>query len=173
VNGFWSTRPVEELDMGLADVVDVVTIEGAWAEDMAARDLIVDIFWTIGAVVVGVSLLGVSSAMAVNLHERRHELAALVALGGRRGHLRRLLVNELVPLALVASALGVVAGWYGALGILGFFESANAVEIGSQLATGVIPVAVVGALGAVTAMGSLAARRAARRPLAATLRGAG
>ena len=171
VNGFFSTRPAQEIDIPLTGAIDLVTIDAADAEEVASRDLIVDIFWTIGAVVIGVSLLGVSSALAVSLHERRHELAALVALGGRKAHLRRLLVGELVPLTVIAAAVGAIAGWYGAVGIIGFFESANAVEIGSELALGSLPVAAIGALTAITAMAVLGARQAAHRPLAATLRG--
>jgi putative ABC transport system permease protein len=171
-NGFWSTRPADQVDIEPTGAVDVATVEGAWAEEVAGRDLIIDIFWAIGAVVIGVSLLGVSSSLAVNIYERRHEMAALVALGGRKGHLRLLLLSELVPLARIGTALGTFAGWHCARFIIGFFESSNAVEIGTQLAVGAIPVAALGALAAVTLIAVLAARRAARRPLAATLRGA-
>ncbi len=171
-NAFWSTGTADQLDLALPVTVDVFTLDGLFAEDAAARDLIAQVFWVIGLIVVSVAVLGVSSAMAVNLYERRHELATFQAIGGQKHQLRRILITELVPLALVASALGVVAGWYGAVGIIGFFESVNAVEIGTVFATGSVPLAVAGAVAAVSLIGVAAARQASRRPVGLTLRGA-
>ncbi|MCP3936040.1 MAG: FtsX-like permease family protein, partial [Actinomycetia bacterium] len=171
-NTFWSTEPVEEFEMFLPGVIELVTLDELQAENVAARDIIGDVFWTIGLIVVGVALLGVSSAMAVNLYERRHELAVFQAIGGRKAQLRRVLVTELVPLAVVGSALGVVAGWYGAIAIIGFFETVNAVEIGTVFATSAVPLAVAGAIGAVALIGATAARQATKRSVGATLRGA-
>ncbi|MDX2380089.1 MAG: FtsX-like permease family protein [Acidimicrobiia bacterium] len=140
--------------------------------DENGRDAIVLIFTAIGLVIVSVAGLAVASGLAVNVYERRHELAALQAIGGRRRHVTRVVFAELAPIAVVGVALGVVFGYFGALGIVGAFESADAVEIGLTFAAGAIPVAgilvVVGSVG----LGALMARRVTRRPAAVTLRSA-
>jgi putative ABC transport system permease protein len=174
VNAFWSLGPADELEasLDLPALAEIESIEAVAAEDAAARKVIADLFIAIGAVVVGVSMLGVSSAMAVNLWERRQELAAFQALGADRSRVRRLLVTELVPLALVASAAGAVAGWFGAQAIIASFESADAVEIGTVFAARMVPLAAAACTAIVVLIGVSGARRAARRPVAPVLRGA-
>ena len=152
--------------------VDVVSLAQMSAEDGAARDAIVAIFGVIGGIVAAVAGLGVASLMVVSMHERRHELAALLAVGGQQRHLRRTLLLELLPLAVVGSGLGIVAGWYGATGIMGAFEKANAVDLGMAFATGAIAPAVIGALALVVLVALASARRAGRVPPAVTLRAA-
>ncbi len=172
-NAFWSTGTVDQFDMNLPVEIELVTLEELQAEGAAARDMISDVFWVIGLIVVGVAVLGVSSAVAVNLYERRRELAVFQAIGGRKADLRRVLITELMPLALVGSAMGAVAGWYGALAIIGFFETVNAVEIGTVFATTAVPLATVGAAGAMVLIGVIAARQASKNTVAGTLRAAG
>ncbi len=154
-NGIVSVQPLDET-----------------TEDEAARDAIVLIFSAIGLVIVSVAGLAVASGLAVNVYERRHELAALQAIGGRRRHVMRVVLAELGPIAVVGVVLGVALGYVGAIGLIGAFESADAVEIGMVFATGVIPfaamLAVLGSLG----LGSIMARRVTRRPVAVTLRSA-
>ncbi len=171
-NTFWTTGSHEEIGMVLPAAADLITIEELHAEGAEARAVIAKIFWVIGLIIVGVSVLGVSSAMAVNLYERRHELAAFQAIGGSKAQMRRVLMTELVPQALVASAVGAVAGWYGSIAIIGFFESVNAVEIGTVFATSMVPLATAAAVGVVALIAATAARRAAKRPVAVVLRGA-
>ncbi len=152
--------------------VDVVSLAEMSAEDGAARDAIVAIFSVIGGIVAAVAGLGVASLMAVSMHERRHELAALLAVGGQKRHLRRTLLLELLPLAVVGAGLGIVAGWYGATGIMAAFEQANAVDLGMEFATGAIAPALIGALVLVALVALASARRAGRVPPAVTLRAA-
>ncbi|MEM9607383.1 MAG: FtsX-like permease family protein [Actinomycetota bacterium] len=180
----WSTTAVDELaesgvdprailvEAGDDTVVLVDAVDRLYAEDVAARALIADIFLVIGSVVAVVSLLGVSAAVAVDVHERRHELAALLAIGARRRDVTRLLLAELLPVAALAAAVGAVGGWLGSVGIIGFFESANAVEIGAELAIVAIPLTALAAVGAVTLIAVTGARRAASTPVAVTLRAA-
>lgn len=142
------------------------------ADDDSGRHAIVLIFTAIGLVIVSVAGLAVASGLAVNVYERRHELAALQAIGGRRRHVMRVVLAELGPIAIAGVALGVALGYVGALGLIGAFEAADAVEIGLVFATGVVPLAaamaVLGSLG----LGSIMARRVTRRPAAVTLRSA-
>lgn len=161
---------VELPDMDIA--VDTTTVQDMSAEDAAARDAIVAIFGVIGLIVAGVAALGVMSLMAVSMHERRHEVAAMAAIGARRGDVRRVLLLELVPLALLGAALGVAGGWFGAQGIIAAFEASSAVEIGTTFASVAVMPAVVGALTIVSLVAVWAARQATSRPPAAMLRAA-
>lgn len=142
------------------------------SEDEAARDAIVGIFTAIGVVVVTVAGLAVTSALAADVHERRRELAALQAIGGRRRHLFRIVLVELVPLAAVGLVVGLGLGYIGAAGIMASFEASNAVELGFTFATGaILPVTGVVTVGVAVIAGTMV-RRVTRRPAAVTLRSA-
>ncbi len=161
------TTPATILD-GPTEVVGLSQLNG----DDSGRRAIVLIFAAIGAVVVSVAGLAVLSGLAVNVHERRRELAALQAIGGRRRHVFRVVLAELAPLAVAGCGLGLVAGYLGARAIIGSFEASNAVEIGFTFASGAIPAAVaVVVVGSVLVSG-LMVRRVTRRPPAVTLRSA-
>jgi putative ABC transport system permease protein len=142
------------------------------SEDDSGRSAILLIFGAIGTIVVSVAGLAVASGLAVNVFERRFEFAALRAIGGRRRHVFRVMVAELLPLAIAGSALGVVAGYFGAAAIMESFEASNAVEIGFTFATGAIPAAAAVVVVGSVALGGLMVRRVTRRPVAVTLRGA-
>ncbi len=111
-----------------------------------AATAIVMVFGAIGVIVAGVAALAVISSMTVSLYQRRHELAALQAIGARRRRLRGLLVRELVPIGLLGVAGGLALGALGTRGIIGSFESSNAVDIGVVDATAAIPFIIVGTL---------------------------
>ncbi len=168
VNTVYSTAATAP-DLGIA--ADTTSVADMSAEDQAARDAIVGIFMAIGGIVAGVTVLGVMSLLAVSLHERRHETATLVAIGGRRADVRRSLVTELLPLGVLGAALGVVAGWGGAIGIIAGFEASSAVDIGTDFAEGAVVPAVAGALVVLTLLALSAARQATRVPAAVVLRG--
>ncbi len=149
----------------------VVYAAGA-EEERAARDMIVKIFGAIGLVIVSVAGMAVASGLAVGLYERRHEFAALQAMGGRRRHVFRMVSAELLPLAIAGIGLGLVAGYAGAKWIMDSFSSANAVELGFTYATGAVPVAVAVVVFGSLLLAGLIVRRATRLPVAVTLRGA-
>jgi putative ABC transport system permease protein len=158
--------------LGLPVSTDVVTADELAAESRAGRDAIVTIFGAIGVVVAGVAALAVVSSMTVSLYERRHELATLQAIGARRRRLRGLLVRELVPIGFVGIAGGVALGSLGTRGIIGSFETSNAVDIGVVDATGALPFIVVATLAVLMMLAALVTRSVGRRPVAVTLRGA-
>ena len=130
------------------------------------------IFGAIGLIVAGVAALAVMSSMTVSLYERRHELAALQAIGARRRRLRGLVVRELVPIATLGIVGGLALGALGNRGIIASFESSNAIDIGVVDAFGSIPAIVIGTLVALIALSTLIVRSATRRPITVTLRGA-
>lgn len=142
------------------------------SDDDSGRTAILLIFTAIGAVVVTVAGLAVASGLAVGVFERRHQFAALRAIGGRRRDVLRVVVAELLPLGVVGLALGLVGGWLGAAAIMESFEASNAVEIGYTFATGAIPIAVAVVVLGSLLLGGLMVRRVTRQPVAVSLRGA-
>ena len=169
-NVVWSSSPDPQL--GLQVPVEVETAAEVAAANNAGRDAIVMIFGAIGVIVAGVAALAVLSTMMVNLYERRHELAAMQAIGARRRRIRSLLVRELLPVGAVGVVLGLGLGLLGTRGIMASFEASNAVDIGVVTAFGAIPFVVAGTAVALVMLSAWVARSTARRPIAVTLRGA-
>ncbi len=170
VNTVWSSDADPDLTWNTA--VRTTTATDLAADDEAGRDAIVLIFGAIGIIVAGVAALAVMSSMTVSLYERRHELAALQAVGARTRRLRGLLLRELLPIAALGTAGGLALGALGTRGIIASFESSNAIDIGVVDAFGAIPAIVAGALAGVTLLTLVIVRAATRRPIAVTLRGA-
>jgi len=169
-NVVWSASDAPRLAVDQPVWID--TAAGLAAEDEAARTAIVGIFGAIAVIVVGVAGLAVMSSLTVNLFERRHEFAAMQAIGARRSRLRRLIVTELAPVAAVGITGGLLIGALGARGIIGSFEASNAIDIGVVDAVGMIPFIVAGTLLGLGLIAVLVVRSSARRPIAVTLRGA-
>jgi putative ABC transport system permease protein len=169
-NVIWSSDPSPHFTAPVP--LRVSTSEQISADDEAGRDAVVMIFGAIGVIVAGVAGLAVMSSMIVSLFERRHELAAMQAIGAPRRRLRWLLVRELGILGALGLAGGLVLGALGTRGIIGSFESSNAVDIGVVDAVGAIPFIVAGTAVALVLLAALVVRSAARRPIAVTLRGA-
>ncbi len=155
----------------LSGVLDVERFSDL-QDDESGRDAILAIFGAVGAIVVAVAGLAVASGLAVGVHERRHQFAALRAIGGRRRHVFRVVVAELLPLGVAGIGAGLVAGWLGAGAIMESFEASNAVEIGYTFATGAIPAAIGVVLIGSVLLGGLMVRRVTRQPVAVSLRGA-
>ena len=141
-------------------------------EDDSGRQAILTIFGAIGVVVVSVAGLAVASGLVVNVYERRRELAALQAIGGRRRHVLRMVWVELLGMAVVGIGIGVVGGYLGARAITQSFESSNAVEIGFTFASGALPVVIAVVVAGTVLLGVTTVRRVTRRPVAETLRAA-
>ena len=169
-NVIWSSSPDPTFTVDRA--VRVNTAAELAADDQAGRDAIVLIFGAIGVIVAGVAALAVLSTMTVNLFERRHELAALQAIGARRRRLRGLLARELAPVGAAGIALGLVLGGLGTRGIIGSFEASNAIDIGVTDAVVAIPFIVVGTTLALYLLAMLVVRSISKRSIAVTLRGA-
>jgi putative ABC transport system permease protein len=169
-NVVWSTQADPALDTDVA--VRTSTASQLAADDNAGRNAIVGIFGAIGMIVAGVAALAVLSSMTVSLFERRHELAAMQAIGARKRRLRGLLVRELLPIGAIGLGLGLGLGALGTRGIIGSFEASNAVDIGVVDATGSIPYIAAGTFAALVLLAVAVVRSAARRPVAVTLRGA-
>lgn len=169
-NVVWSTSAAPRLAVDAAIRVD--TAADLAAEDEAGRDAVVLIFGAIGVIVAGVAALAVLSTMTVDLFERRHELAALQAVGARRRRLRGLLTRELLPVGAVGTVIGIGLGGLGARGIIGSFEQADGIDIGVTDAVGAIPFIVAGTVVVLYLLAAAVVRTTAKRSIAVTLRGA-
>jgi len=169
-NAVWSDQVAPAADFGTA--VRTTTAVDLAAEEEAAREAIVLIFGAIGVIVAGVAALAVMSSMTVSLFERRHELAALQAIGARRRRLRGLILRELLPVAMIGVIGGLLLGALGTRGIIASFEASNAIDIGVVDAVGSIPMIVGGSVLALVALALVIVRSATRRPVTVTLRGA-
>jgi putative ABC transport system permease protein len=140
--------------------------------DDSGRAAILVIFGAIGVIVVSVAGLAVASGVAVNVFERRHELAAIRAIGGRSRDVLRIVSAELLPLAAAGLGVGVLAGYFGSGAIMRSFENADAVEIGLVFASSAIPVAAVVVVVGCLVISLLMVRRIGRASIAGTLRAA-
>jgi putative ABC transport system permease protein len=160
--------PNEALSAGLA----TTTYFDDYASDDSGRSALLLIFGAIGLVVAAVAGLAVASSLAVNVYERRHEFAAVRAIGGRSRAVMRIVSAELLPLAALGVLAGVALGYLGAWAIMDSFERADAVEIGFTFAEGALPaIAAIVVLGCLL-IGALTVRRVSRQSVAATLRSA-
>ena len=140
--------------------------------DDSGRSAILLIFGAIGLVVVTVAGLAVASSLAVNVYERRHELAAIRAIGGRSRQVMRIVSVELLPLAAIGVCTGVALGYVGGLAIMQSFERADAVDIGFVFAEAAIPAVAATVVAGCLLIGALTVRRVSRQSVASTLRSA-
>jgi putative ABC transport system permease protein len=143
-----------------------------FSSDDSGRAAILLIFGVIGLVVVTVAGLAVASGLAVNVYERRHEFAAIRAIGGRSRQVMRVVSAELLPLAAIGVLAGVAAGYFGGLAIMQSFERADAVDIGFVFAGQAIPAVTATVVLGCLLIGGLTVRRMSRQSVATTLRSA-
>jgi putative ABC transport system permease protein len=162
-----STAASPNLDLG---PLTTTTLLADRTADDTGRMAILLIFGAIGVVVVSVAGLAVASGVAVNIFERRHEIAAIRAIGGRSRDVVRLVSAELLPLAAAGLGVGVLTGYVGSDAIMRSFENADAVEIGLVFASSAIPAAVAVVVVGCLAISLLMVRRIGRTSLAETLR---
>ena len=162
-NVVWSDR-AQPLTV-VATASSTTTAADLAADDEAGREAIVLIFGAIGVIVAGVAALAVMSSMTVSLFQRRHELAALQAIGARRRRLRGLILRELLPVATIGVVGGLLLGALGTRGIIASFESSNAIDIGVVDAVGSIPAIVGGSMLVLVTLALVIVRSATRRPV--------
>lgn len=170
VNAVWSSDADPNFTFPVA--IDTSTAADLAAENESGRRAIVAIFGAIALIVAGVAALAVVSSMTVSLYERRHEFATLQALGAGRRRLRGLVIREVVPVCIVGVAAGIDVGGLGTRAIMRAFEESNQMDIGTVQAYSSIPVIAVATLFAMIVLATLVVRRASRRSVAVTLRGA-
>ena len=81
------------------------------AQITAAEKSLLTIVQILGLVVVAIMLMGLASALSMNVFERTREVGILRSVGARARHIRRVFSAEAVVLAVVGWAFGVLLGW--------------------------------------------------------------
>jgi putative ABC transport system permease protein len=95
--------------------VEVYVVE---ASAIASATAVLTIVQVVGLLVVGISLLGLVSALGTGVIERTREVGILRCVGARARDVRRVFGAEAVALAAVGWAFGVPLGWLIYQGLL-------------------------------------------------------
>lgn len=116
----------------------------------------------IGALVLVCAVLSVAAAMGVAVWQRRQRLAALKAIGFRRGQLLQLIALEVVVVLTLGGGTGALLGLYGQAVASRWIESASGSSVAYSpalaLATATVGLLVVLATAAATVPGRLASQ---------------
>ena len=143
--------------------------EAEFTQSMAGQiDQMLNLIYALLALAVLIALFGIANTLALSVHERRHELGLLRAVGMARSQVRASVRWEAAIVALLGTALGLGIGlgfgWamVRALADQGFDEL--------TLPTGALATIVVLAASAGVAAAILPARRAARVEVLTALR---
>ncbi len=135
-----------------ADVDDPAQLA---ATSASALDMLLNVVYVLLALAIVVALLGIANALSLAVHERRHEIGFLRAVGQTRRQVRRTLRLEAAMTAAFATLMGLAVGTF-----LGWSLFA-AVATTPGFTVPVARLAVVAVVGA--GAGVLAAIRPARR----------
>ncbi len=98
--------------------VSTTEIYVAHAQLTAAGTSILTIVQILGLVVVAITLIGLVSALGMGVIERTREVGILRCIGARAREIRRVFSVEVVLLAAVGWAFGVLIGWLIYQGLL-------------------------------------------------------
>ncbi len=158
-----------------------VAVQSAAANDryqFSDLDTIVDILRGIllafGIIAVLVGGFTIANALSITVAQRSRELGLLRMVGASRGQVLRSVLVEALALGVVASVLGIAAGFGLASGITSLFDAMGmglpAASV--QLAGGTVAVAMIVGVVVTTLAGLIPAVRATRVPPVAVLRAA-
>lgn len=124
------------------------------------------------AVAVVIAVVGVGNTLGLSVVERARESALVRALGLQRRQLKAVLTLEAVLLALVAAAVGVVAGVvFGWVGVAALAKETGLGPLHLTVPTGALLAASAAICGAAVLASVLPGRRAARAEPVAALAG--
>ncbi|MGW3492579.1 FtsX-like permease family protein [Streptomyces sp. NPDC001020] len=76
----------------------------------SARGSLKELAGSLGATVILITMMVVGSTLALNMHQRRRELALLRVSGATPKQIHKMIAGEVLVIALLASALGCVPG---------------------------------------------------------------
>jgi putative ABC transport system permease protein len=124
-------------------------------------DLLLSVIYVLLALAVIIALLGISNTLSLAVHERRHELGLLRAVGQTRRQVRSVLRLESVIISAFGTLVGMGLGGFLGWALFATVTSGSDSTAGNQFALPVIQLVVIAVLGALA--GVLAARRPARR----------
>jgi putative ABC transport system permease protein len=98
--------------------VGTVDIYVAEADATATAATVLTIVQILGLLVVGITLMGLVSALSTGVIERTREIGILRCLGARARHIRRIFTAEAVALATAGWVVAIPLGWLMYQGLL-------------------------------------------------------
>ncbi|HEV8298962.1 MAG TPA: FtsX-like permease family protein [Acidimicrobiales bacterium] len=125
-------------------------------------DLLLGIVYVLLALAIVIALLGIGNTLSLAVHERRHEIGLLRAVGQTRRQSRAVLRLESMIVSSFGTGVGLVLGTY-----LGWVLFAAVSTGATTLAVPIVRLVIVAVLGALAGMlaAGRPARRAARLPI--------
>jgi putative ABC transport system permease protein len=168
------------LRSAIADVLPAsATVETAAANDrygFSDLDNIIDVLrialLVFGVIAIIVGGFTIANALSITVAQRSRELGLLRMVGASRAQVLRSVLVEALALGVMASALGVAAGYGLAAGITSLFDAMGMAlpAASTTLAGGTILVAMIVGVVVTTLAGLIPAVRATRVPPVAVLR---
>jgi putative ABC transport system permease protein len=138
----------------------VLTVEGFIAQQNGRLDTILALMYALLGLEVLIALLGIANTLSLSIHERKHELGLLRAVGMSRAQVRASVRWESVIIALFGIGLGLGLGAFLSYAVV---HALSAEGLG-QVVVPVGPLATVTIIAGLAGVGAalLPARRAAR-----------
>ena len=90
-------------------IYNVQTMEEVWSSALAARQLSMVLLEIFAALALVLACIGIYGVVSYLVGERTQEIGVRMALGAHRGNILRLVIGQGTRMALVGSAIGVVA----------------------------------------------------------------
>ena len=141
---------------------DVEDREEYAATQTATFDTMLSIIYVLLALAIIIALMGIANTLSLSIHERRHEMGVLRAVGQTRRQLRSMVRDESVLIAVFGTVCGVVLGLFLAWGLVAVVaDSSNRIETFTVPVARLAVILVVGAIAGILA-GLRPARRASR-----------
>lgn len=111
-------REVREIDPSLA-LADVYTMEHFVDEALWLERASASLLGLFGALALFLAVVGVYSLLSYSVSQRRRELAILMAIGARRGHVLLKIVFEAVVVVGLGAVVGLVLAFFGLEPLMG------------------------------------------------------
>ncbi|GHF80921.1 ABC transporter permease [Kitasatospora xanthocidica] len=131
---------------------------------LAAPTRLISMSAVFGGIAVLVAVFVVGSTLALLAQQRQREMALLRAIGTTPQQVRRMVVGETLVIALAASLIALLPGWFAGEWMLGRLQDGGVIAPQVEYHEGWIPMLVGGAVSLLSAVGAafIAARGAAR-----------
>ncbi|KWT59698.1 hypothetical protein ADL21_22760 [Streptomyces albus subsp. albus] len=117
----------------------------------SARGSLKELAGSLGGTVILITLLVVSSTLALGVHQRRRELALLRAVGATPRQIHKMIAGEALVISLLASVIGCLPGALAAGALRGALSVIGAVPDDFTFSYGPVPMLAAVAIGVATA----------------------
>ncbi|MEU8783845.1 FtsX-like permease family protein [Streptomyces sp. NPDC048637] len=117
----------------------------------SARGSLKELAGSLGGTVILITMMVVSSTLALGVHQRRRELALLRAVGATPKQIHKMIAGEALVISLLASVLGCLPGAMAAGLLRGALSVIGVVPGDFEFSYGPIPMIAAVAIGVITA----------------------